>query len=46
MSRYYRGSRLDILRAEAAGLDTDHVSDQNIEATSLLRRVEEEEPQR
>ena len=30
VSRHYRGSRLDILRAEAMGLDTDHVSDKNV----------------
>lgn len=30
LSRYYRGSHLDILRAEVMGLDTDHVSDKNI----------------
>jgi hypothetical protein len=30
VSRYHRGSRLDILRAEAMGLDTDHVSDKNV----------------
>jgi hypothetical protein len=30
VSRHHHGSRLDILRAEAMGLDTDHVSEKNI----------------